>query len=231
MRTKALLCAAALAAGAATSMAQTVYSLNVVGYINVTLTNGMNLIANQLDVDGTMTNNTLATVFGTNTLPNGTKALAFDAASGNFTSATYSLGTGKWSNTGGQPDINAHLSPGSGVFVSIPTVATTPITLTLVGQVIQGTNLTPVVTGLQTLSSIPPIAGGVVTTLAYPATKGDKFLAWDVVSGNYFTKTYGGGTTWSGALPAPGEPQVAVGQAFMYNSKIATNWTQAFTVQ
>jgi hypothetical protein len=37
MRTKTLLVAAVLAAGLATSMAQNVYSLNVVGYYNVTI--------------------------------------------------------------------------------------------------------------------------------------------------------------------------------------------------
>ena len=42
MRTKALLCAAALAAGTAASMAQSnVYSLNIVGYVNVPLTSGV----------------------------------------------------------------------------------------------------------------------------------------------------------------------------------------------
>src|SRR6059036_1804778 len=46
MRTKTLICAATLlAAGAATSMAQNVYSLNVVGYVQVSLTNGFNLVA------------------------------------------------------------------------------------------------------------------------------------------------------------------------------------------
>ena len=66
MRTKVLLGAAALAAAAATASAQNVYSLNVVGYINLSLTNGYNMVANQLDLDGTMTNNTLTTVFSTN---------------------------------------------------------------------------------------------------------------------------------------------------------------------
>src|SRR5437763_197776 len=54
MRTKALLCAAALAAGAVTAMAQSnVYSLNVVGYINTTLVGSAagkyQMIANQLN--------------------------------------------------------------------------------------------------------------------------------------------------------------------------------------
>src|SRR5437879_6035335 len=51
MRTKALLCCAALAAGLATSaVAQSnVFSLNIVGYVNTPLTTGFNLIANPLD--------------------------------------------------------------------------------------------------------------------------------------------------------------------------------------
>ena len=67
MRTKTILTAAALlAAGALTSMAQSnVFSLNVVGYYNLSLTNGFQLVANQLDLDGTGVNNTLQSVFGT----------------------------------------------------------------------------------------------------------------------------------------------------------------------
>ena len=43
-------------------MAQNVYSLNVVGYINIPLVEGFNLVANQLDFDGTGLNNTPANV-------------------------------------------------------------------------------------------------------------------------------------------------------------------------
>src|ERR1035441_715219 len=49
MRTKALLGLAALAVGLSTSMAQNVYSLNVVGYINITVGAGYTLCANQLN--------------------------------------------------------------------------------------------------------------------------------------------------------------------------------------
>src|ERR1044071_5172553 len=91
MRTKALICAAGLlAASAVSSMAQgSVYSLNVVGYINVTLTNGFNLIANQLDLNGTLnfTNNTVTAVLGTN-LPANSKAYAYDTSSG-YTISTF----------------------------------------------------------------------------------------------------------------------------------------------
>src|ERR1035437_742604 len=50
MRTKVLLCAAAMAASLASSMAQNVYSLNVVGYVNVTLpAQQFYAVANPLD--------------------------------------------------------------------------------------------------------------------------------------------------------------------------------------
>src|SRR4051812_38715441 len=54
MRTKTLVCAAALAAGVATSMAQSnVYSLNIVGYANVPVVAGNSIYANPFDLDGT----------------------------------------------------------------------------------------------------------------------------------------------------------------------------------
>ena len=50
MRTKVLLGLAALAVGLSTSIAQNVYSLNVVGYINITVAGGgYTLCANQLN--------------------------------------------------------------------------------------------------------------------------------------------------------------------------------------
>ena len=77
MRTKTLLLAgAALAFSLATSQAQ-VYSQNVVGYVNINLTNGvLNIISPALDADGTGTNNTIASVIGTN-VPTGTIVYVF----------------------------------------------------------------------------------------------------------------------------------------------------------
>src|SRR5258707_15596446 len=50
MRTKTLFLTAAFsAAGMATSMAQTVYSVNIVGYINLPIVHGLSLVANQLN--------------------------------------------------------------------------------------------------------------------------------------------------------------------------------------
>src|SRR5690348_15250407 len=79
MRTKALLCAAALlAAGVATSMAQSnVYSLNVVGYVNVRMNQGLTMIANPLDAG----NNTVSNVFKNVDPNNHYTILSWDGAS------------------------------------------------------------------------------------------------------------------------------------------------------
>jgi len=81
MRTKtAVLTAAALAAGALSSMAQNVYSLNVVGYINLSMASGYSLVANQLVGADT----TLNTVFGTGFSVDGYQVITWNAGSQGF---------------------------------------------------------------------------------------------------------------------------------------------------
>jgi hypothetical protein len=99
--------------------------------------------------------------------------------------------------------------------------------VTLVGQVIQGSHVTPLVPGLQIISSIPPISGGLQTVLGYVPTGGDRVFVYNATTQAYSTKTFNAGTgKWIG-----GEPTPAVGDAFFFQSAGATNWTQAFTVQ
>src|SRR2546426_805740 len=75
MRTKTLLLTAALtAAGALTSMAQ-VYSVNIVGYINLSIPRGFSMIANQLNATP---DNTLETLMPT--MPEGTIIYKFNPA-------------------------------------------------------------------------------------------------------------------------------------------------------
>jgi len=223
MRTKALFCAAALAATSLAASAQT-YSLNVVGYVNLTLTNGYNLIANQLDLDGTMTNNTLYSVLGTN-LPNNTKVWTYTP--GGYSFCTFLSASSKWSGT--TNPANAALSPGQGVFVQIPAAASYPQNVTLVGQVIQGTNVQPIIAGYQCISAIPPIGGSFQTNIAtgYNPANNDKLWIWNPSSQGYTFKTYlTASASWGG-----GSPVFNVGQAFFLQAKVATNWVQAFTVQ
>jgi hypothetical protein len=222
MKTKTLLiAAAALAAGVMSSQAQ-VYSQNIVGYVNVPLVSGYSLVANQLDFDGTGTNNNVTTVFGTNLLV-GSSVLAWEPSSGGYVSATWinSKGTLKWS--GDTNDINTALNVGQGVFVQSPATNN----LTLVGSVIQGTNVTSLVAGYNLLSSIPPIAGGLQTTLGYAPNVGDVVLTWDPVAQGYDSFSYidsKGTDKWS-----PSEPQLGVSQAAFIQSAASYSWTNTFT--
>jgi hypothetical protein len=233
MRTKTILLTAALvAAGVASSMAQSnVYSLNVVGYVNLSLTNGLNAIANPLDLDGTGTNNTLISVFSTN-LPKSTTIYLFDTSDGQFDiSANYNK-NGVWAN-GTQP-----FNPGQGAFVLIGATVPTPLTVTLVGQVLQGTNLvnTNLTVGsgsdvLSFVSSIAPISsavdaagnGGLNFTLPHSSTV--YFYDNTLNPPGYDIYTYNKNGVWG-----PSDPVIAVGQGFFVSTS-TNSWVQSFTVQ
>jgi len=220
MKTQTLLiAAAALAAGVMSSHAQ-VYSQNIVGYINVPLQPGYNLVANQLDLDGTGTNNSINSVIGVNTLPNLSQVLAFNGSG--YVTTTYSASAHAWS-VNNQAVTNS-MNPGSGFFIKIP--ATSPATnVVFVGNVITGTNTYPIATGYQIIAPSGPVAGTLDTTNNFKPTKLDQILVWN--GSGYVTHTYSG-TAWSGA---GGDPQLAVGQSVFYNSKVNTNWTQILNVQ
>jgi hypothetical protein len=230
MRTKiTFLAAAALAAGLASSVAQSnVYSVNVVGYVTQVPTNGAGIIAgatvgytmmaNQMDLDGTGTNNTLSTVFPTN-LPANTAVNAWNGSG--FVQSKW-LPSGKWSSTV-NTFVNASLQPGHGFFLAVPTTATSP-TITTVGNVLIGTNVFPFVHGLQIVSAAVPATGGITSVFGYPPTKGDVIQIWNAASQSFTQKKYL--TSWVG-----GEPSLAVGQAVFLNATNAGTWTQVFTLQ
>jgi len=212
MRTKTLLCAAVLAAGVASTMAQSnVYSLNVVGYINVpVVANQYVLIANQLNT----TNNTIG-----NVLANSPDGAIFQKYAGGFSAYTYDGLAGAWG-----PDGNATLNPGEGGFFKSPTATT----LTFVGEVEQGslTNTLPV-GNYAIRSSIVPQTGAISTDLGVPAEDGDiaQFYA-----GGYSAYTYDG---LAGAW-GPNEPTNNVGSSFFYKKAPGSTqslWIRNFTVQ
>jgi len=215
MRTKALILGAALlAAGVASSMAQSnVYSVNVVGYINLNLTNGLNLVANQLDFDGTGTNNTVQGVFS-NSLPN-TGTFVYKFSGGTFQTLIY--GRGGWSG-------NASLNPGEAVFVAL----TSPVTVTTVGQVLQGPTTNVLSGGLSLVSSTFPLSGAIDSTgnggLGYVPSTSDFVYLWDPVGQGYLTYIHGRGG-WS-----PSDPVLSPGQGFFLSSP-NTSWVNTFTVQ
>jgi hypothetical protein len=220
MKIKATLIAAAtLAVGVISSQAQ-VYSQNIVGYVNVSLTNGFNLVANPLDYDGTGTNNTLYTCVGTN-WPNLTKVLAYNGST--YFSSTFNSSSKVWSGTA---NTTFAMQPGKGFFILIPASATLPQTATFVGTVLTGSLSNNVTTGIQLVGSQIPVGTDLTTNLNYQAANLDKYLPWNPATQGYGTAhTYNASShVWSGG----GTPQVAVGQGFFLTAHPASTWTNQF---
>jgi len=200
-----------MAAGLVSSSAQ-VYSANVVGYINVSLTNGFTMVANQLDVDGTGTNNNIATVMGT-AIPANTVVEAWNGvgfSSTKWTGTKWTVSSALFTNA---------MQPQVGFFVSSP--ANTNIVE--VGNVLQGTNTVPVAPGFQVVSFKAPITGGIASALGYVPTKNDVVEIWNGVGFSSHK--------WSGTIWTAGEPSLQVGQAVFLDAVATNNWTQGFTVQ
>jgi len=214
MRTKTtLLTAALVAAGAATSMAQ-VYSLNVVGYINVTLTNGFQMVSCPLQGSS---GNTIASLIPNP--PNQTTVYKFSNVGG-YTQDSFLTGVG-WLSGGG-----ITLNPGEGAFINLPGGPGTSATLTFVGTVPQGALSTPLSAGFQIVSSQVPLNGTLQNTLKYTPKNQDTVYIFDPVSQSYTQASYITGPGW-----LPSEPSVAVGQAFFLSTASSGSWDNNFTVQ
>ena len=217
MRTKVLLCVAALAASLASSMAQNVYSLNVVGYYNVTIpAGGLYMIANQLNT----TNNSLGGV-----IPAPADGSQFYKYVGGYHTYTYDGIAGAWD------DPTVTLNPGEGGFFKDNSGAGQ--VLTFVGEVLQNTSpglVTPVPAGiLVAVSSQVPQQGTLTGDLKLPPDDGDQAYVFN--AGGFHTSTY---DAIAGDWDTPGGPIINVGQSFFYKKvtgALSTSWVRSFTVQ
>jgi len=222
MRTKALLLAAAFAAaGVATSMAQ-VYSVNAVGYVNVSVGNGFTMVSNPLDA----ADNTVAGLFKNTApaLPNGFKVFVFK--NGGF------LPAAQWNDLDGVfiPTATAQevIAPGNGVFVFNPTQ--TAITVTFVGQVMQGTLSNPLPKGFSIKANQVPQAGA-PDTFGLPGENGDKVFVYDTTAKGYKTYQYNDlDAVWI-TQGSTGLPSIPVGGAFfLFRANTAGTWNRTFNV-
>lgn len=208
MRTlKALLCLSAIAGSLATSVAQNVYSLNIVGYVNVPIqgANKLTLVSNPLKPSNGNYN-----ITNTVTLP--------DTADGAF---LYKWAGTAWDNNipswiagfGWFPDATINL--GESFFIQSP-VATS---ITFVGEVSTGTNVTTVPVGFTALAPKVPIAEGFPGALN--GHDGDFLYTW---TGSAWANTifsYIAGYGWYGdGSPTEGTngPVVNVGGGVMYQN-------------
>jgi len=221
MRTKTLLLTAALsAAGALSSMAQ-VYSVNIVGYINLTVPAKFSMIANQLNATP---DNTLASVLPAP--PENTTIYKFVTTPppAHYVSSNFSSDNPGWTI----PTMT--LAPGEGAFVSIdPTVAPTGATLTLVGEV-QLVSDKAVAPGFSIISSVLPISD-TLDNLQYPAGENDTVYFFDPTAnqgkGGY--KSYNFSSDNPGWLPP--NPTPSVGQSFFVSNQAGPRtWHRSFVV-
>jgi hypothetical protein len=244
MRTKSIILSAALlAAGVASSMAQSnVYSQNVVGYINIPLTNGLNLIGNTLDFDGTGTNNLMTNVLSGITI-NAT-VYKFDTNTAAFDIWQYNKSLAVWSTTSGSvPYTTATMNPGEGAFVSV----TKNTNFTVVGQVLQGSWTNTYLVGGNALciaSPQFPLAAPIDSTgnggLAVPGTNNYTLYLWDVPNQGFdvwqWNKALANWSLSAGSSNgqtvggAGAGPVINLGTAFFIATKL-TDWTNSFTVQ
>ena len=207
MRTKTLLLTAALSAvGLTSSTAQQVFSVNAVGFVNVSVPKGFSMIANPLNAP----TNTIPVLFAG--VPEGTTLYKFDGTS-------YSvnvLDIGEWTTPA------QTLVPGEGAFILNP--GTTNFTVTFVGEVMQGALSNPLPANFSIKSSQVPQAGAVATLLGFPAADGDTIYQFVAAQQAYVIHTLDLGE-WSG-----GEPNIAVGESFFSKKVAAGNWTRTFSV-
>lgn len=212
MRTKTLLLTAALGvAAAATTMAQ-VYSVNAVGYVNVDLAKGWNLKNNPLL---NQTDNSVKTLLGD--MPMLTTVYKW---TGTKWDVSVYYGDGEW-------DPNINLLPGEGFWVFLPADGPDKVTVTFVGEVLQGeaSNMS-VGAGFQLVGSKVPQAGKLMKDLKFPAEVLDTVYQWDAGLQKYkIPAVYYGDGEWD-----PADPDVAVAEGFWSLKETAQNWVRNFSV-
>jgi len=211
-----------------------VYSVNVVGYINLTLKPGFNMVANQLDAGAGK--NFLDQLLPTG-LPDGTMCYKYNGTK--FLVATYIVvGAESMWDFGDATAADFSLAPGEGAFLRVP--GTADATITFVGEVKQGTLTTQLPAGFWIASSQVPQAGVLATdtgnpnppvNLLMPAADGDMVYKWNVGLQKYDVYTFiapppGTETMWD---PAP--PPVEVGESVFVRKIAPAAWTRTFNVQ
>jgi len=231
MRTKTLVLSAIVGALSSASLMAQVYSLNAVGYINVTLAPGFQIIANQLNT----TNNNLSPLLDSQVGDGNHDGLEFFKFNGStyttLVTDSINLPAPPWDG----PATSTTLNPGEAVFVYNP--YSTNITLTFVGTVLQGSLTNVLVKGFSLASSLVPQAGRLDVDLGLTEVDGDEIFQFNPATKSYVT--YVGDSInlpappWDGPGGAfPASPTVAVGGGFFYYTTVTGGnpWIRSFTV-
>lgn len=229
MRTKTLLLTATLGlVGVAGVSAQSVYSVNAVGYVNKTIVPNYNLICNPLNG----TNNNINTVIPS--APGDTVAFKWNNGTQQFAgSDTFFDGVG-WLDSGFVTSTTT-LNPGEGFFIQ--NVSGVNFTLTFVGDVPQGALNSTILPNFGFYSSVVPQSAG-LSTIGFPAVADCEYTVWNPVTQQYgATFTYlgiqpGFPTGWADSGFNPVDPTPAVGEGFLIRNPNPGSfaWSRNFSV-
>jgi hypothetical protein len=218
-------------------MAQPVYSVNAVGYVNSTLVvNKFNLIGNPLNGS----NNLFGTVLPLADDQIGTVVYRWINASQQLSDANTYLGGGAWiDGNGAEPPA---LNPGEGVYIQpLSGSGATTVSITFVGEVPQGSLSTPLAganltsfKSSQVPQSAPVGAPGMQGTLELPNEAGDLIYLFDPNTAFSPAYTSLGAGQWldaDGATINSG-PTINVAQGFVFQqvSSTGTSWGRTFSV-
>jgi hypothetical protein len=244
MRTKTMILSGVIAALSGASLMAQVYSLNAVGYINVTVPGGaggaFSILADQLFATNQSTPQYISPLLDAQLLDGNHNGVEiFKLSGGSFVTLVVGQASGQpaaWSSPATAQATS--LNPGEAVFIYNP--YPTNFTLTFVGQVPQGnmTNsslqgFTALNSGFSLISSIVPQTGAIDSVMQLGqgvANPGDEIFLLDPVLG-YSTSVatlVNGIFSWQPASPSP-----AVAQGFYYytSSPSGVTWVRNFSVQ
>jgi hypothetical protein len=229
MRTKTTLAAAAiLAAGLASSLAQNVYSLNVVGYYTKDLTGALTPMCNSLRAAaGTPEQDRLDKVIP---YADGDNVQVWTGTSWATWTMDSLSSTGWYNPAAGEAPLNTLPVIGPGVaFFYGANIGTTSVTF--VGEVRGGTTTVPITAALTPVGSPLPLAGLVTASpVSCPVQDGDNIQLWTGTSWATYTHDSLSSTGWYGPTAAEvSEPSLTVGQGFFYGNNVGpVNWVQTY---
>lgn len=202
-------------------MAQ-VYSVNVVGYVNVTVpAGGWAILANPLNNGA----NAFADVLK---LPSDGSAEFVTVYRYNGAQQAF-LPSVTWAFGAWDPANQPALAPGEGFFIQNP--GTAALTITFVGEVPQGNLTANVPAGWSLLGSQVPQAAR-LGTMGFPVEDFDTVFLFDASKQQYAPSyTYAFGAWDSATDKDPNGPVIPVGAGFWsQKAGAAKSWTRSFTV-
>jgi hypothetical protein len=181
-------------------------SVNILGFVTITLAPGFSLVANPLDGHS----NAVADLF--REWPDGTTLNKFDTRL--FVLAENSVVKGKWNSP------SERLVPGEGSIFYNPT--SDYKTHSFVGDVLHGQASIPIPSGFSMRSSVIPRPGHLVEDLGFPIAEGDVIHLFDRDQQKYNLHPYEDGK-WKA-----GPPILSVGESFWVAKSEPGNWVEKF---